>query len=135
MIATRREILIKRCFCLLKNAQYTILYRQIKHFSFSPKLNLNQIGIISFSGPRAISYPIDHFNICLLIIYIKTLVLHKRQRFDDGKSKEMITKKHQQFDECDNKQEQGLNKNENKVKGNKYISFSPLAFFSSSEKE
>lgn len=51
----------------------------------------------------------------------------KRQRFDDSNINKTAPKKYQQFDEHDNQEKQGLDKNESEVEGNRYIPFPPLS--------
>lgn len=59
----------------------------------------------------------------------------KHQYINNNNNEEIALKKCQQFDKYNNKEEQGLNKNKNEVKGNKYIFFLLLALFFLLQKE
>lgn len=93
------------------------------------------LPIMSFFSSRAICYLLDQFNVRLLIIFIKTPAMLKRQRFNDSESKKITSRKRQQFNEHNNKKRQNLDKNKSELEGDKYIPLPLFAFFFPLEKE
>lgn len=59
------------------------------------------------------------------------LAIYKYLQLNDNKSEETILRiyKRQWFDEYDNEEKQGLDKNESKIEDDKYIFFSSITFF------
>ena len=54
-------------------------------------------------------------------MYIKTPTICKCQRFNNSENEETAPRKHQWFDERNNEKRQDLNKNESKVKSDRYV--------------
>lgn len=61
--------------------------------------------------------------------------MSKYQWFDNSESEKTAPKKHEQFDEHNNKKGQDLDKNENEIKGDRYIPLSFSAFLFSPQKK
>lgn len=103
---------------------------------FFSELNLNYIWTINFSSKRAVCYLVDQFHYYLLIEYIITLAMLKRQWFKDSESDEMQSSvsNRQQLDMHDDEEGQGLDKYKSEAEGERYVFFSLYCSSSSSSK-
>ena len=82
-----------------------------------------------FSSQKAICCLVDQFEYCLLIGYIKTPAVLKRQRFEDSENKETKPRvsKFQYVDVDDNKEGQSLDEYEDKDEREE-LGYVPLPF-------
>lgn len=100
-------------------------FGQINWASFSPKLNLDYIWTISFSGQKKLHYLVYQFYYWLLIKCIKMPAMPKRQQLKNNTSVKTKVRglKCQRLNEHDNKKENGLDDNEDEIKNAQYVPF------------
>ena len=126
MVAVIRRMPIRSCFCIKYSL---ILYGQVNQISFSLELNLDHIWTMSFSSKRVVCYLVNQFYYYLLIGYMKTSAVLKRQGFEDSENDETKSSisKRQRLDVYYNEEGQGLDKYESKGKDKRYVLFSFIA--------
>ncbi len=107
-----------------KCLEYNIIWQGKWNFFFIRKKS-DYIWTMSFSSQRIVCYLIDQFNNWLLILYIKTSIMFKRQLFDNSNNEKRTLRVYKcpQIKKGDN-EKQDLDKYEGEV--NRYIPFLPV---------